>query len=112
MKKKTHKNDKSMSLDTLDIEKFNKEQFKFNNIGELENYNLSKVTTDMQFLGDKYVIGQIVQLLSYIRNAVNNKTQMTIEVKIGNTIANPDLMMQVNGFEVPDLTAQNSIQIN
>ena len=109
------KKNKSSSLETsssIDIAEFNKEQFKFNTIGELENYNISKTTTDMQLLGDKAIIGQIVQLLSYIRNAVNNRKQMTIEVKIGNTIANPDLMMQVNGFEVPDLTAQNEAQIN
>ena len=32
--------------------------------------------------------------------------------KLGSTVANPSLMMDVNGFQVPDLVIQDKIQIN
>lgn len=32
-----------------------------------------------------------------------------MQIKLGNTIANPVFMMQVNGQEVPDLTIQDNV---
>lgn len=84
----------------------------FGSQGELDLHNKSLVETTIRFLGDRTIIAEIVQLLAYIRHGIKNNVNGKIEVKLGSTVANPSLMMDVNGFQVPDLVIQDKIQIN
>lgn len=84
----------------------------FESQADIDNYNNSLVETNVHLIGDKTVIGQIVQLLSYVRHAVRNNMKTTIEVDIANTAANVQFVMDVNGMQVPDLVTVNKVQIN
>lgn len=84
----------------------------FNSQAEIDNYNSNLVETNVRLMGDKTVVAQVVQLLSYIRHAVRNNMNTTIEVDIANTVANVPLMMDVNGMEVPDLVTVKKVQVN
>ena len=84
----------------------------FGSQGELDTHNNNLVETTVRFLGDRTLIAEIVQLLAYIRNGVKNNVKGSITVSLGQTVANPNLMMDVNGFQVPDLVIQDKIQIN
>lgn len=85
---------------------------KFESQAELDNYNNNLVETNVRLVGDKTVVAQVVQLLSYIRHAVRNNMKTTIEVGINNTVANVPFMLDVNGLEVPDLVVVPKVQVN
>ena len=84
----------------------------FESQADIDNYNNNLVDTNVHLIGDKTVVGQIVQLLSYIRHAVRNNMKTKIEVDIANTVANVSLLMDVNGMQVPDLVTVKKVQIN
>lgn len=84
----------------------------FESYVELENHNNNLVETTVRFLGDKTIVAEIVQLLAYIRHGIKNNANTDIVVHLRNTVANPNLMMDVNSLEVPDLVIQPEIQIN
>lgn len=84
----------------------------FTSQADLDNYNNNLVETNVRLMGDKTVVGQVVQLLAYIRHAVRNNLKTSIEVNINNTVANVPLMFDVNGIEVPDLVTVDSVQVN
>lgn len=74
--------------------------------------NLSLTDTDIHMFGDRTVIAQVVQLISYIRHAVKNNMDTQIIVKFGKEIANAEFMFDVNGCEIPDLIPPDETQIN
>lgn len=84
----------------------------FSSQGELDEYNNNLVETTIKLVGDRTAIAQTVQLLAYIRHAIRNNQQQTIQLNISNTVANIPYMMEVNGREVPDLVTVNKVQIN
>ena len=84
----------------------------FESQAELDNYNNNLVETNVRLMGDKTVVGQVLQLLSYIRHAVRNNMKTTIEVDIANTVANVPFMLDANGVEVPDLVTVKKTQVN
>lgn len=84
----------------------------FETQADLDNYNNSLVETNVRLVGDKTVVAQVVQLLSYIRHAIRNNAKTKIEVDLPNTVANVPFMMDVNGMEVPDLVTANKVQVN
>ena len=84
----------------------------FNTQADLDNYNNNLVETNVRLMGDKTVVGQVVQLLSYIRHAIRNNLKTTIEVDIANTVANVPFMLDANGMEVPDLVTVKKVQVN
>ena len=84
----------------------------FNSQADLDNYNNNLVETNVRLVGDKTVIAQVVQLLSYIRHAVQNNMKTKIEVDIPCTVANVQFMMDVNGMVVPDLVTVDKVQVN
>ena len=84
----------------------------FQSQADLDNYNNNLVETNVRLMGDKTIVAQLVQLLSYIRHAVRNNLKTTIEVDIANTVANAQLMMDVNGMQVPDLVTTSKVQVN
>ena len=63
-------------------------------------------------IGDHLTICQIIQLLAYIRHAVQNNIKTDINVSIGNNVANAQLLFDVNGIAIDDLITKNSIEIN
>ena len=74
--------------------------------------NASQTVTDIRLLGDKQIIGEVVQLLAYIRHAIKNNLKTDIQVKIGNEAANPEFMFEVKGFQVKDHTTSSVAYIN
>lgn len=74
------------------------------------NKNLTEVNIKM--IGDNTTLCQIVLLLSYIRHAIKNNLKSNIDVKIGEKIANSQLMFDVNGLEIPDMIIQDKVEIN
>jgi len=84
----------------------------FSSQGELDTHNNNLVETTVRFLGDRTIIAEIVQLLAYIRHGVKNNVKGEIKVKLNGTVANPSLMMDVNGLQVPDLVIQEHMDIN
>ena len=84
----------------------------FQSQADLDSYNNNLVETNVRLMGDKTIVAQLVQLLSYIRHAVRNNLKTTIEVDIANTVANTQLMMDVNGMQVPDLVTASKVQVN
>lgn len=68
--------------------------------------------SDVTLIGDKPTICQVVQLLAYIRHAIQNNMKTQINVKIGHKIANGTFMFAVNGLEIPDYRTQPDIEIN
>ena len=74
------------------------------------NKNLAEVNIKM--IGDNTTLCQIVLLLSYIRHAIKNNLKSNIDVKIGEKIANSQLMFDVNGLEIPDMIIQDKVEIN
>ena len=85
---------------------------KFKTEADLDVYNNNLVETTVRLMGDKTVVAQVVQLLSYIRHAVRNNMKTTIHVDINNTVANIPFMFDANGFEVPDLVTVDRVQVN
>ena len=84
----------------------------FPTVGALDNHNSSLVETTVKLIGNKTVIAEVVQLLSYIRHALRNNAKTDINVKIGTTVANVDFMFDVNGMQVPDLVVVPETNIN
>lgn len=84
----------------------------FQTQAEIDNYNNSLVEVNVRLMGDKTVVGQVLQLLSYIRHAVRNNMKTTIEVDVSNTVANVPFMLDANGLEVPDLVTVSKVQVN
>ena len=84
----------------------------FQTQGDIDNYNNNLVEVNVRLMGDKTVVGQVLQLLSYIRHAVRNNMKTTIDVDINNTVANAPFMLDANGLEVPDLVTVSRTQVN
>ena len=84
----------------------------FETQADLDNYNNNLVETNVRLMGDKTVVAQVVQLLSYIRHAVRNNLKTSIQVDIPITVANVPFMFDVNGVEVPDLVTISKAQVN
>lgn len=74
--------------------------------------NLSQTVTDLRLIGDREIIGQVVQLLAYIRNALRAGATSHIDVEIGTEIAGPVFTFDVNGCEIKDITAVKQTKIN
>lgn len=84
----------------------------FESQAQLDNYNNNLVETHVRLMGDKTVVAQVVQLLTYIRHALRNNLKTSIQVDIPITVANVPFMIDANGLEVPDLVTVNKVQIN
>jgi len=77
--------------------------------------NVSLTEADLHMFGDRIVLAQVTQLLSYIRHAVKNNLSSEISLKIcasDGTVANAEFMFDVNGCQVPDCVTQPEWWIN
>ena len=80
---------------------------------ELANVTLAEA--DVHMFGDRAVLAQVAQLLSYIRHAVKNNARAEIKVVVNgsdSTVANAEFMFDVNGCQVPDCVAQPEWWVN
>lgn len=84
----------------------------FNSQADLDTYNNNLVETHVRLMGDKTIVAQTLQLLSYIRHAIRNNMKTSIQVDIPITVANAAFMLDANGIEVPDLVTVEKTQIN
>ena len=84
----------------------------FNSQADLDTYNNNLVETHVRLMGDKTIVAQTLQLLSYIRHAIRNNMKTSIQVDIPITVANAAFMIDANGVEVPDLVTVEKTQIN
>lgn len=62
---------------------------------QMQNVRLGSSQVDM--IGDKLVMIQVVKLLAYIRNAVRSGQKKSIQVKFGEKLANAEFNFTVNG---------------
>ena len=80
--------------------------FKANNI------NARKlVETDIKLVGDEIITGQIVLLLAYIRDALNNSNGSDIKISVGKNIHVDNFDFSVNDQEIPLVKAKNNLEI-
>lgn len=77
-----------------------------------QSLNTNLVDTIVHFVGDKTTIGQIVQLLAYIRHAVKNNIETDINVSICKNVVGTELMFDVNGQQINDYKTQPHADIN
>ena len=70
------------------------------------------VETDIKLVGNQETIVQIVALLSYIRNLINNSSEGEIKVLVGKNINSNYFAFSVNDQEIADLKAKTAININ
>lgn len=75
-------------------------------------YDPNLTDSEVKLIGDFTTICQIVKLLAYIRNTINNDEQTEITVKVGGKMSGRKLLFDVNGTEVPDVISQKYIEIN
>ena len=77
---------------------------------QLQNLRLG--SSQMNIIGDKLILIQIVKLMAYIRYAIENKMKTEIKVKLGQKIASNEFNFDVNGLPIGELIAQPTIEIN
>ena len=112
------KNDKDVeSRDDVDVAKqttarMDEEESRVQDERPAETFNISLTEADVHMVGDRLVLAQIVQLLSYIRHAVKNNMKGAITLRFGQEVANAEFNFDANGFQVPDLIPQDEVQIN
>ena len=68
--------------------------------------------TDITIFGNKDTIVQIVTLLAYIRNAINENKKCDINVSVGKNINAGKIDFIVNNDRVDDLIMKETIEIN
>lgn len=92
---------------------------KVNNMSEnpveqasIDVINKNLVETQVRLLGDKTTIGQVVQLLAYIRHAIKYNDHIHLDVEIGKYVMNTPFAFDVNGQEIADLVPQEKTNIN
>ena len=67
---------------------------------------------NVKMIGDLSTLNQVIQLLAYIRHAVNENTEDEIKVTIGKNISSSQFLFSVNNMEIPDFKVQKEISIN
>lgn len=79
-----------------------------------QNIFASKELTNsvVRLIGDKITICQIIQLLAYIRHAIQHKKPAKIELNIGSKLADGELLFDVNQQEIRDYVTQPYLEIN
>ena len=77
---------------------------------QLQNIKIGN--SEVRMIGDKIVLVQVIKLLAYIRHALQNNLKTSIDVKIGEKIANVDFKFDVNQLPIDDLITQNEIVIS
>lgn len=74
--------------------------------------NSNLVDANVHFFGDKTTIAQIVQLLAYVRHAIQYNEKADIVVQVGHKIMNTPFSMTVNDQEISDYVTQKTVEIN
>ena len=73
---------------------------------------MTKFETDIKLVGDMSTIREIIILLSYIRNIIDEGRSQDIVVSVGKNIKTEAFGMDVNGMEIPDIKSKGLAVIN
>lgn len=78
-----------------------------------ENIKARKlVETDIRLVGDEIINGQLVLLLAYIRDILNNNPNgADIKISIGKNMHMDEFAFSVNEQEIPLVKAKNNLEI-
>ncbi len=72
----------------------------------------SRYASDITMVGDLSTIREVVILLSFIRNIIDEGREADISVKVGHNIKSGSFNFALNNQEVPDIRAREQISIN
>ena len=72
----------------------------------------SRYASDITMVGDLSTIREVVILLSFIRNIIDEGREADISVKVGHNIKSGSFNFALNNQEVPDIRAKEQISIN
>lgn len=72
----------------------------------------TKYETEIKLVGDLSTIREIVILLSYIRNILDEGRSQDIVVSVGKNIKTEGFGMAVNNMEIPDIKSKDTATIN
>lgn len=72
----------------------------------------TKYETEIKLVGDMSTIREIVILLSYIRNILDEGRSQDIVVSVGKNIKAEAFGMAVNNMEIPDIKSKDTATIN
>ena len=82
---------------------------------KIKNENLKArklVETDIKLVGDEIINGQIVLLLAYIRDIVNNNSSGSeIKISVGKNMHVDEFAFSVNDQEIISVKAKNNLEI-
>ena len=81
---------------------------------KIKNENLKArklIETDIKLVGDEIINGQIVLLLAYIRDILNNSDGTEIKVSVGKNLHIDSFAFSVNEQEIPVVKAKNTLEI-
>lgn len=79
---------------------------------KFENLKARKlVETDIKLVGDEIINGQIVLLLAYIRDILNNSNGADLKVSVGKNLHIDSFAFSVNEQEIPLVKAKNTLEI-
>ena len=81
---------------------------------KIKNENLKArklIETDIKLVGDEIINGQIVLLLAYIRDILNNSEGTEIKVSVGKNLHIDSFAFSVNEQEIPVVKAKNTLEI-
>lgn len=77
---------------------------------QIKNFKIGN--SEVRLIGDKIILVQVIKLLAYIRHAIQNGMKTSIDVKIGQRIANAEFTFDVNQLPIDDLITQDKIVIS
>jgi hypothetical protein len=82
---------------------------------KIKNENLKArklIETDIKLVGDEIINGQIVLLLAYIRDILNNNSNgADIKVSVGKNMHVDEFAFSVNDQEIISVKAKNNLEI-
>lgn len=79
---------------------------------DINAINANLVETDIKLFGNVATVTQVIELLAYIRNAIQSQNEMSIRVNINKNLRDPNFSFYVNDREILNRKAQPSIDID
>jgi len=86
--------------------------FEDKKLAELRESTKDDVEVDLTLFGNKYTLIQVVTLISYIRNAIQNNRECNINVEIGRNVSDRKFEFLVNNQRADNLIPKEKIEIN
>ena len=77
---------------------------------QIKNFKIGN--SEVRLIGDKIILVQVIKRLADIRHAIQNGMKTSIDVKIGQRIANAEFTFDVNQLPIDDLITQDEIVVS